>query len=173
MAEAYLGEIRFFSFGFPPKGWAFCNGQILAIAQNQALFSILGTTYGGNGTTTFALPNLQGRAPIHWGSGPGLPPVVLGQVGGQENHTLTGAETALHNHFLNAAAAPAANTLGLNNNFLGASTQNQYAAGSPTGQLAGETIPTPPGAGQPHNNMQPYLAINACICIVGVFPPHN
>ncbi|MBN9518955.1 phage tail protein [bacterium] len=170
MAQAYIGEIRIMAFPFAPKNWALCNGQILPISQNQALFAVLGTTYGGNGTTTFALPNLQGRAPIHWGNGNGLPPAALGQTGGEEAHALTGPETATHNHLLKAAAAPAANAVGPGNNFLGAGSQNQYVAGSPVTALAAETIQPPTASGQPHANMQPYQVLNICICLVGVFP---
>lgn len=173
MSEAYIGEIRIMAFPFAPKGWALCNGQILSISQNQALFAILGTTYGGNGTTTFALPNLQGRVPNHWGNGSGLPPVPLGQTGGEEAHTLTGAETAAHTHALSAATAPAANATGPNNNFLGASAQNQYAAGNPSATLSAATIRPPATSGQPHPNVQPYQVVNFCICLVGIFPSRN
>jgi len=172
VAEAYVGEIRIMAFNFAPRGWAQCNGQILAINQNQALFSILGTTYGGNGVTTFALPNLQGRTPMHWGSGAGLPPVALGQAGGQESHTLTGQETAAHTHVLSAAAAPAANAPGPGGNLLGTSTQNQYVGGTPTTTLAPETVSNV-GGGQPHPNLQPYLVLNVCICIAGIFPSRS
>ena len=173
MADAYIGEIRIMAFSYAPKNWAMCIGQIMPIAQNQALFSILGTTYGGNGTTTFALPDLRGRAPIHWGNGNGLPPVVLGQKGGEENHTLTGGETGAHTHALSAATAPASNNIGPNNNFLGAASQNQYVPGNPSAALAGETISAVTPAGQPHNNLQPYQVLNICICINGVFPSRN
>lgn len=171
MSEAYIGEIRMMAFNFAPKNWALCNGQVLAIAQNQALFSILGTTYGGNGQTTFALPNLQGRAPIHWGNGAGLPQVVLGQTGGEETHALTGPETAAHTHVLRGATAPAANALGMSNNYLGASAQNLYVA-TPNTALAGEAI-QPVAGGQAHPNMQPYQVVNFCICLFGIFPSRN
>ena len=172
MSEAYIGEIRMMGFNFAPKNWALCNGQLLAINQNQALFSILGTTYGGNGTTTFALPNLQGRAPIHWGNGNGLPAVNLGQAGGEESHTITLPETGDHFHDLIAATAPNATVIGPNNAFLGVNAQNQYATGNPTGAMAAETV-KPSAGGQPHSNMQPYQVVNFCICLFGLFPSRN
>jgi len=172
MSEPFLGEIKMFAGNFAPKGFSFANGQILTIAQNTALFSLYGITYGGNGQTTFALPNLQGRTPMHWGSGAGLPPVALGQAGGQESHTLTGQETAAHTHVLSAAAAPAANAPGPGGNLLGTSTQNQYVGGTPTTTLAPETVSNV-GGGQPHPNLQPYLVLNVCICIAGIFPSRS
>ena len=107
MSSPFLAEIRTFSFNFAPKGWAMCNGQLLAINQNAALFSLLGTTYGGNGVTNFALPDLRSRTPIHWGQGPGLANVVLGQVGGEESHTLTLTELPAHNHSFTASTSAA------------------------------------------------------------------
>ncbi|HEY1189379.1 MAG TPA: tail fiber protein [Gemmata sp.] len=173
MSQAYIGEIRMMAFPFPPKNWALCNGQILAIAQNQALFAILGTTFGGNGQTTFALPNLQGRAPIHWGNGPGLPSITLGQVGGEEAHALTGQETAPHTHGMIGATAPSGNSRSPSGTFLGNSPQNQYAPGAPAAPLASETIAPPSPSGQPHPNLQPYQTVSFCICTAGVFPSRN
>ena len=165
MAEPFLSEIRLFSFNFPPKGWAFCNGQFLPINQNQALFSLLGTTYGGNGQTTFALPDLRGRCATHKGDG-----FTLGQAGGQEVHTLTLNEMPAHNHFMQAAALdatiaiPATNMLG---NF-----NNGYRGASNLTPLLGGTISSV-GGSQPHQNMSPYLALNFCIALQGIFPSPN
>lgn len=165
MAEPFLSEIRLFSFNFPPKGWAFCNGQLLPINQNQALFSLLGTTYGGNGQTTFALPNLQGRAAVH--EGPGF---TLGQTGGEVAHTLTQQEMPQHVHFLQGAnkngdqVLPTGNLLGNVNNLYRPAT-------SLLPLLAGTVSNT--GGSQAHLNMQPYIAINFCIALQGIFPSPN
>jgi microcystin-dependent protein len=165
MAEPFLSEIRLFSFNFPPKGWAFCNGQFLPINQNQALFSLLGTTYGGNGQTTFALPDLRGRCATHEGAG-----FTLGQAGGQEAHTLTQNEMPQHLHFMQAASAdgtlpiPGGNLLG---NF-----NNGYRGASNLTPLLGGTISNT-GGSQPHLNMSPYLALNFCIALQGIFPSPN
>lgn len=173
MSEAYVGEIRMMAFNFPPKNWALCNGQILQISQNAALFSILGTTYGGNGTTTFALPNLQGRAPVHFGNGNGLPPVALGQAGGEEAHALTGPETAAHTHqVMGATNPPTGNAIGPGNNYLGSSTSLLYTTGALAGDLAPETV-KPVAGGQPHANLQPYQVVSFCICLFGLFPSRN
>ncbi len=165
MAEPFLAEIRLMSFNFPPKGWAFCNGQLLPINQNQALFSLLGTTYGGDGRTTFALPNLQGRVPIHFGNG-----FTLGQQGGEQAHTLSIGELPTHVHTANATTAngavavPGGAVLGAFNN----------AYGPPTGltSLDPGTIVNS-GGSQPHQNMQPYLTLNFCIALQGIFPSQN
>ena len=163
MAEPFIGEIRAVAFGFAPKGWAMCNGQLLAINQNQALFSILGTTYGGNGQTTFALPNLQGRAPVH----PGLS-VTLGQVGGSSSVTLNANQIG-HSHSVAAAATANSNTAA--GNFPGSSATQLYGNSVDT-QMHPSTISTV-GGGQPHDNMQPYLVVNYIIALVGVFPSRN
>jgi len=174
LSDAFIGEIRLFGFNFNPKAWALCNGQLLSIQQNAALFSILGTTYGGNGTTNFALPNLQSRVPVHVGQGPGLSPYVLGQVGGEESHTLSINELPTHNHFLNASsdaadsANPAAGILASSQNFsLHATT---FTSG--TTPMAPTSIVDLAG-GQPHTNLQPYLVGNFCICLLGIFPSRN
>lgn len=164
MAEPFLGEIRMMSFNFPPRGWAFCNGQTLSIAQNAALFSILGTTYGGNGTTTFALPNLQGRTPIHFGNG-----FVEGQVGGEQSHTLVGSEAA-HVHLAsanNAAANSASPHSGLWSN---AGIAN-YAASADV-SMAPQAVSNQ-GGNQPHENRSPFLVISFCIALQGIFPSRN
>ena len=162
MAEPFLGEIRLMSFNFAPKGWALCNGQFLPINQNQALFSILGTTYGGNGQTTFALPDLRSRAPIYVGQG-----FVEGQAGGEEAHTLTQNELPPHPHSFSASSTnadtPDATILAKSNNVYGAS-------GNLT-TLSPATI-SKTGA-QPHENMQPYTVISFCIALQGIFPSRN
>lgn len=171
MSEAYIGEIRVFGFDRVPKNWAQCNGQILPIAQNQALFSILGTTYGGNGQTTFALPDLRGTAPIHVGAGGGGT-YSLGQRAGEEAHTLLASEMPAHAHPLigSGSAADAPSPAG---NLLAASSGlNPYAAPGALAPLAPGAI-DPAGGGQPHANMQPYLVLNVCICLFGIFPSRS
>jgi microcystin-dependent protein len=164
MSTPYLGEIRIVSFNFAPKGWALCNGQLLPINQNQALFSILGTTYGGNGQTTFALPNFQGRAPAHFGNG-----FTLGQSAGEENHTLIISEMPTHTHLVSASsAAPDA----------GSMANNSWAANSGAYDSNVTTVMNPAsignqGGSQPHSNMQPYLVLNFVIALQGIFPSRN
>jgi len=167
MAEPFLAEIRIFSFNFPPKGWAFCNGQLLPINQNQALFSILGTTYGGDGRTNFALPNLQGRAPVHTGNG-----IILGQAGGESAHTLNISEMPAHNH--TPVGSSSAGSAGPGANLW--ATDNTGA--NPYGTAALNTTMNPasilPGGGsQPHENLSPYLVLNFCIALQGIFPSRN
>jgi microcystin-dependent protein len=176
MANPYLGEIRMVGFTFPPVGFAFCNGQLLAIAQNQALFALLGTTYGGNGTSTFALPDLRGRVPIHFGNGPGLSPYVQGQVGGTENTNILVTNLPSHAHTINAAnggansSSPAGAFLG--NAGLNATDQYyQTTASSQTTMNAAMVNTT--GSGLPINNLQPYLVINMIIALQGIFPSRN
>ncbi|KRB77369.1 phage tail protein [Nocardioides sp. Root190] len=163
MAEPFLAEIRLMSFVFPPKGWAACNGQLLPINQNQALFALLGTTYGGNGQTNFALPNLQGRVPIHTGSGH-----TLGETGGEQAHTLTQAEMATHTHPVRASSAVAGGTTSPSGGYLGGGN-NVYRDSGSTVALSGETV-TSVGGGQAHPNMQPFLTIGFCIALQGIFP---
>jgi microcystin-dependent protein len=166
MSEPFISEIKIMSFNFPPKGWAFCNGQVLPINQNQALFSLLGTTYGGNGQTTFALPNLQGRAPIHRGSG-----FDLGQLGGEQAHTLPGAEMPTHVHYVAASSVATGGVATPNGNFLGGGNNVYHALQSLT-PLHPSTI-SMIGGGQPHQNMQPYLVLNFCIALQGIYPSQN
>ena len=171
MADPFLGQISLFSFTFAPKGWAFCNGQILSIAQNQALFSLLGTTYGGDGITTFGLPNLQSRAAISSGQGPGLSNYVLGQVGGEAGHTLITQEIPPHTH----GASTASDTTQMSpKSHYWAPNIDQNATYAPTssGTLAANAVGTA-GGNQPHSNLQPNLAMNFCIALVGVFPSRN
>jgi microcystin-dependent protein len=173
--DPFVAEIRIFPFNFAPKGWAFCGGQILPISQNTALFSLLGTTYGGDGKSNFALPNLGGAAPVHQGQGPGLSPRDLGEAGGTDTVTLLESEMPLHNHALNAAPNAAlvklpAPSVGLArsrsaNAYQTNATQNLVA-------MSDQAIP-PAGGDQPHNNMQPYLTLNFCIALQGVFPPRT
>lgn len=171
MSEPFISEIRMFGFDFPPRGWAFCDGQILSIAQNTALFSLLGTTYGGNGQSTFALPDLRGRTPLHFGQGSGLQPRNLGELGGTETQTLLPAQLPAHNHALTAAAA--------------ANTGEPGAARPATGEVrafresVSATVPmaadavAPSGGTQPHPNMQPSLVVNFSIALEGIFPSRN
>ncbi len=165
MAEPFLSEIRIFSFGFAPRGWALCNGQLLPINQNQALFSLLGTTYGGNGQTNFALPNLQGRTPIHTGSGR-----FLGELGGEQAHTLTQSEMPTHAHALQASNSNAAT-----NNPNGAVLANATAVyHAPTSLVPlNPTAVANAGGSQAHLNMQPFLTLNLCIALQGIFPSQN
>ncbi len=170
MAEPFLSEIRIVSFNFPPKGWAFCNGQILPINQNQALFSLLGTTYGGNGTVNFALPNLQGRAPVHMGQGAGLSPYTLGSFGGVANHALTQSEMPQHTHAVSASSASASVRIPTGNFWAAASTPSFSATHNAI--MYGGAIGAQ-GGSQPHNNMPPYLVLNFIIALVGIFPSRN
>jgi microcystin-dependent protein len=169
--EPFLGQLMLFPFNYAPKGWAQCNGQLLAINQFQALFALLGTTFGGNGTTNFALPNLQGRTPVGTG---GQANVTLGQTGGEEQHTLSAAEVPPHSHRLQAVTS-GANQAVPNGNLLattsGAATIYNASGQNPT-QLNLQTISTA-GGGQPHENRTPYLVMNWCIALVGIFPSQN
>jgi microcystin-dependent protein len=163
MSTPYVGEIRIFSFGYAPKGWAMCNGQLLAINQNQALFSLLGTTYGGNGINNFSLPNLQGRTPIYTGNG-----FVLGQTGGEQNHTLAINEMPSHTHQVTASSFAADKSVTLGN--VWALTDSAYAS-TATGTMDPTAVPMV--GGQPHNNMPPCLVLNICIALQGIFPSRN
>jgi microcystin-dependent protein len=170
--DPFVGEIMLFAGNYAPRGWALCNGQLLPINQNQALFALLGTTYGGNGVTTFALPDLRGRVPMHAGQGPGLSNRLLGEQAGAETHTLTVAEMPAHSH---AASARAGNGTSASPGGLlpardPAGTPH-YGSGPDT-TLAPEAIGVA-GGSQPHENMQPYLVINYCIALQGVFPPQS
>jgi len=173
MSEPFIGQIIIVGFSFPPRGYALCNGQILSIAQNTALFSLLGTTYGGNGQTTFALPNLQSRVPIHFGQGPGLSSYSLGQQAGEENHTLISNEMPQHNHVLNCHSEDG-NQGNPNPHLLATAggTPPPYSNQAADAQMAGNSIGLA-GGSQPHNNIQPYLALNFCIALQGIFPSRN
>jgi microcystin-dependent protein len=166
MSEPFLSEIRIMSFNFPPKGWAECSGQLLPINQNQALFALLGTTYGGDGRTTFALPNLQGRAPIHFGSGH-----TLGEGAGELSHTLTLAELPEHTHVANASGAAAEQSVATNAAYLGV-VNDTYGAPANLVAMSPAEIGTV-GGSQAHQNTQPFLTLNFCIALVGIFPSPN
>lgn len=164
MAEPFLAEIRIMSFGFPPKGWALCDGQLLPINQNQGLFSLLGTTYGGDGRVNFGLPNLQGRVPIHMGSGH-----TLGERGGEQGHTLSISEIPTHVHVAQAVNAPATTNVPGAGVMLAQSTASQmYSVGNPV-SLAPNAL-TNVGGSQAHLNMQPFLVLNFSIALQGIFP---
>jgi microcystin-dependent protein len=165
MAEPFLSEIRLMSFGFPPKGWALCNGQLLPINQNQALFSLLGTTYGGDGRVNFGLPDLRGRVPIHMGSGH-----TLGERGGEQAHTLSISEIPTHVHVANATTKPAVANTPPGGSLLGQSS-GQFLYGAPTNvaAMAANSIGNT-GGSQAHLNMQPFLVINFSIALQGIFP---
>lgn len=179
MAEPFLSQIEAFPFGFAPKGWALCAGQLLPINQYQALFAVIGTFYGGNGVTNFALPDLRGRVANALGQAPGLSNYNIGQTGGEETHTLTGAETPAHAHLINAENN---GTIGGSNVPTGAVTLGSgYAdqAGSPPVNIYSTAPPTigmgslGAAGGQPHENRMPYLALNYCIALQGVFPSRS
>jgi len=172
MADPFVAEIRIFPFNFAPKGWAWCDGQLLPLSQNTALFSLLGTTYGGNGKSNFALPDLQGRAPMHPGQGPGLSLHDLGETGGSETVSLLESEIPAHAHALRAS-----NEQGDENDAVGASLAGSVgnAMYAPSGNLtflAPEAL-APAGGDQPHNNLQPYLTFYFNIALQGVFPPRT
>lgn len=180
MNDPFLAEIMIVSFNFPPKGWALCNGQFLPINQNQALFSLLGTTYGGNGQTTFALPNLRGRAPIHMGNGH-----IWGEASGETAHTISMPELPTHNHeiqkptagFVNAKAktGTTANTTTPEGNYFAGNTAETKRFSNRSDSSLANASPTigSVGGSQPHNNMQPYLVLNYVIAFQGVFPSRN
>lgn len=175
--EPFLGEIKMVGFNFAPRGWAFCNGQVMGIAQNSALFALLGTTFGGDGRTTFGLPNLQGRVPLHMGNGPGLTPRVIGEMGGAENHTLITTEIPAHLH---------SGTVALPCSLEDATTSSPQNAVPAIGPVAYAPTPTPAattaaaalttgptGGSLPHPNMPPYLVVNFIIALEGIFPSRN
>jgi microcystin-dependent protein len=181
MSNPFVAEIRIFPFNFPPTGWAFCNGQLLPLSQNTALFSLLGTTYGGDGKSNFALPNLQGNTPMFYGQGPGLSLYDIGETGGEQNHTLLLGELPSHPHTLNAQTAtgstsdPNGNTLseGQWNDNQGHSGAVQYYSATAPNVNMGPNATGFTGSNQPHNNMMPYLTLNFCIALQGVFPPRS
>lgn len=179
MSSPFVAEVTMFAFNFPPTGWAFCDGQLLPISQNTALFSLLGTNYGGDGKSTFGLPDIQGMAVVGQGQGPGLSPYFVGETTGAETVTLLSTEMASHNHGFTAQTVPGttqtangnqlakafsgAKTAGFTGNYLTTNAVN-------TGMIQGTSIS---GSSFPHNNMQPYLTLNFCIAMQGVFPPRG
>ena len=181
MADPFVAEIRMFPFDFPPKGWAFCNGQILPISQNTALFSLLGTTYGGDGKSTFALPDMQGNAAMHPGQGQGLSLRDLGEMGGSQSVTLLISEIPTHTHTLQASnndapadatgATPTSNLPAKSSydNGSEAGVIGMYGTGAPNQLMAFQAL-SPAGGTLPHNNMQPTLVLNFCIALQGIFP---
>jgi len=174
VADPFVAEIRIYPFNFPPTGWAFCNGQLLPISQNTALFSLLGTVYGGDGKSTFALPDLQGSVPMHPGQGPGLSLHDLGEVGGSETVTLLHAEMPTHTHQFLASPDPGDNTVpGPTVSLAGSIGGNVYVPGNPPLTSTASQALAPAGGSGPHNNMQPYLTLNFCIAMQGVFPPRG
>jgi microcystin-dependent protein len=173
MSDQFVAEIRMFAGNFAPKGWAFCNGQIMSISQNTALFSLLGTYYGGDGRSTFALPNLQGMMPLHQGQGAGLIPRVLGETGGSQNVTLLTTEMPAHQHGINASTAGGDLNTPANNNLAkahtGKTSVNAYNSAATT-QMNPLGVA---GGGQPHNNLPPYLCVTFIIALQGIFPPRG
>jgi len=174
MADPFVAEIRIFPFNFAPKGWAWCDGQLLPLSQNTALFSLLGTTYGGNGKSNFALPDLQGRAPMHPGQGPGLSLHDLGETGGSETVTLLESEIPAHSHALRASTDDADQLQASSARSLARSIDGSAYQSSNAGlvSLAPEAL-APAGGDQPHNNLMPYLTFYFCIALQGVFPPRG
>jgi microcystin-dependent protein len=172
MADPFVAEIRIFPFNFAPKGWAWCDGQLLPLSQNTALFSLLGTTYGGNGKSNFALPDLQGRAPMHPGQGPGLSLHDLGETGGSETVTLLESEIPAHSHNLVASEGDALERIPAGQLLAGGVSISAYQTPGPLTQLSPNSV-SPAGGDQPHNNMQPYLTFYFCIALQGVFPPRT
>jgi microcystin-dependent protein len=172
MSEPFLGMIIIVPYNFAPRGWAFCSGQILPIAQNTALFSLLGTTFGGNGQTTFALPDLRGRVPNSSGQGPGLSSYDLGQVGGTESETMTINQMPAHNHLVAATGADASSSKP-EARFLANTGATALYADTSDGTLMGPTMITNTGGSQPFSLLQPYLTVNFCIALEGIFPSRN
>ncbi|QIF02904.1 tail fiber protein [Roseimicrobium sp. ORNL1] len=174
MADPFVAEIRIFPFNFAPRGWAWCDGQLLPLSQNTALFSLLGTTYGGNGKSNFALPDLQGRAPMHPGQGPGLSLHDLGETGGSETVTLLESEIPNHSHALNAQVPPADSATPQGNSLARVIGASPYLppAGAPLVTMAPEAL-APAGGDAPHNNLQPFLTFYFNIALQGVFPPRG
>jgi len=168
--DPYIGELRCFGFNFAPQGWALCNGQLLSISQNTALFSLLGTMYGGDGRTTFGLPDLRGRAPLSFGQGPGLANYSQGQAAGTETVTLTAATLPPHSH---AVAASSTATTKNPSGAVPAVTGAGSSYGTTTDLQMSAAMIGGGGSGQPHENLQPYLVLNWCIALVGIFPPRD
>ena len=172
MADPYIGEIRMFAGSFAPVGWALCEGQLLPISENDALFTLIGTIYGGDGQETFGLPDLRGRAPIHHGDGPGLVNRTIGERAGVETVTLTTQQIPAHNHALLARAAGGKSATPSGNVLASAPATSLYTRDTPSAQLAANLV-DPAGGSQPHENMPPYLTINFIISLFGIFPSQS
>jgi len=172
VSNPFVAEIRILPFNFPPKGWAFCDGQILPLSQNTALFSLLGTTYGGDGKSNFALPNFQGNAPMHPGQGPGLSLHDLGETGGSDTVSLLESEIPSHSHGLTASAVDGTDTKPANE-LLAQGVGVQVWGTNAADALMSDSAIAPAGGDQPHNNMQPYLTLSFCIALQGVYPPRT
>ncbi|MEP6510457.1 MAG: tail fiber protein [Dokdonella sp.] len=171
--DPFVAEIRIFPFNFAPKGWAFCNGQLLPISQNTALFSLLGTTYGGDGRSTFALPDMQGNVPMHPGQGPGLSLHDLGETSGSDTVTLLESEMPSHGHSLMASNQPGEDPQAVGEAFGRSVGANLYQASNANLGPMYNVVVTPVGGSVPHNNLQPYLTLSFCIALQGVFPPRT
>jgi microcystin-dependent protein len=175
MSDQFIAEIRIFPFNFPPTGWAFCSGQIMPISQNTALFSLLGTTYGGDGKTTFALPDMQGNAPMQPGQGQGLSLRDLGEMSGVESITLLASEMPVHTHTVNDMSDPGTLQVPAPDRVLARSSSgNAYQSNTTANlQMMAPQALALAGGGLPHNNMQPYLTLSFCIALQGIFPPRS
>lgn len=173
--DPFVAEIRIFPFNFAPKGWAFCDGQILPLSQNTALFSLLGTTYGGDGKSNFALPNMQGNAPMHPGQGPGLSLHDLGETGGSDTVSLLESEIPSHSHTMMSFPGAGNRLIPGGNSIARANGSTPFIPNSPAPPLVNmsDSAVAPAGGDQPHNNMQPYLTLNFCIALQGVYPPRT
>ena len=171
MSSPFVGEIRVFAGNFAPSGWAFCDGQLVSIAENTTLFALIGTTYGGDGQSTFALPDLRGRVPVHQGTGSGSS-YVIGQAGGVESVALTPQQLPAHGHPLYATTSAASGTSGPTGLLASTTTMNFYGAGAPSTPMAPGAI-TATGGGLPHDNVAPFLAVNFIISLFGIFPSQN
>jgi len=173
VADPFVAEIRIFPFSYPPKGWAWCDGQLMPLSQNTALFSLLGTTYGGDGKSNFALPDLQGRAPMHPGRGPGLSLHDLGETGGSETVSLLQSEMPSHSHSVGAQTVPlGGSATPAGNTWSRPASGNLYGSGLPNASMSANAL-APAGGDQPHNNMMPYLTFYFCIALQGVYPPRT
>jgi len=173
MSDQFLGELRAFGFNFAPKGWGFCNGQLLSIQQNAALFSLLGTTYGGNGVTTFQLPNLQSRVPMHFGQAPDGTNYTEGEIAGTETVTLAASQMPTHIHLLNGVSASGNARVPAGTLYATGSSGTESFYGTGTIQPLQPNTIAPAGQSQAHTNLQPYLVINWCIALIGIFPSRN
>jgi microcystin-dependent protein len=172
--DPFVAEIRIFAFSFPPRGWAFCDGQLMSISQNTALFSLLGTTYGGDGKSTFGLPDMQTNVPMNFGQGPGLSNYFLGQMGGSQYVTLQQSEVPSHNHGVQSAPAnfPGTSNVVGGNSYAKSAQGNAYTTPANFVNMNIQEVSSV-GNNQPHNNMMPFIALNFCIALQGVFPPRT